>query len=78
MMVWLMKVAEGIAAVPTGVGDNCRTNQRAIVDKKIKVKESIYIKKHAPSINHEQGYQLPPIYSQLLTPQAKPSCDRGF
>ena len=29
---------------------------------KIKVKEAIYIKKSAPSMNREQGYQLLPIY----------------
>ena len=36
---------------------------------KRKVKEALCIKKSAPSMNREQGYQLPPIYHQLLLPE---------
>ncbi len=37
---------------------------------KRKVKEAVvpYKKKNAPSMNRELGYQLPPIYHQLLLP----------
>ena len=42
----------------------------------------MYIKKNAPSMNLEQGYQLPPIYRQLLLPghfpRRKTSRDREF
>ena len=48
---------------------------------KRKVKEAIYIKRNSASMNREQGYQLPPIYHQLLLPEqfpAKKSRDQGF
>ena len=32
----------------------------------------IYIKKNTPSMNREHGYQLPPIYHQLLLPEQFP------
>ena len=59
--------------IPTGpVGDHCNATGHSVsLDNtkvltrepqwtKRKVKEAIYIKKSAPSMNREQGYQLPP------------------
>ena len=34
---------------------------------KRKVKESIYIRQQHPNMNRDQGYQLPPVYNQLLS-----------
>ena len=31
-----------------------------------KVKEATHVKKRAPSLNSNQGYQLPPIYGQII------------
>ena len=47
---------------------------------KRKVKESIYIKQRRPDMNRDQGYQLPPVYDQILSvnnsnKQSTPSCD---
>ena len=39
---------------------------------KRKVKEAIHIKQRAPSMNRDQGYQLPPIYGQII-PRPPPS-----
>ena len=80
--------------IPTGVGDHCNAtghfvsldNTKVLTREpqwtKRKVKEAIYIKKSAPSMNREQGYQLPPIYHQLLLPEQFPrkktSRDQGF
>ena len=33
---------------------------------------ALYIKRNSPSMNREQGYQLPPIYHQLLLPEQFP------
>ena len=80
--------------IPTGVGDHCNATGHSVsLDNtkvltrepqwtKRKVKEAIYIKKSAPSMTREQGYQLPPIYHQLLLPEQFPrkktSRDQGF
>ena len=76
--------------IPTGVGDHCNAtghsvsfdNTKVLTREpqwtKIKVKEAIYIKKSAPAMNCEQGYQLPPIYHQLQFPRKKTSRDQGF
>ncbi len=80
--------------IPTGVGDHCNATGHSVsLDNtkvltiepqwtKRKVKEPIYIKKSAPSMNREQGYQLPLIYHQLLLPEQFPrnktSRDQGF
>ena len=39
---------------------------------KREVKEAIHIKQRAPSMNRDQGYQLPPIYGQII-PRPPPS-----
>ena len=39
---------------------------------KRKVKEVIHIKQKAPSMNRDQGYQLPPIYGQII-PRPEPN-----
>ena len=39
---------------------------------KHKVKEAIHIKQKAPSMNRDQGYQLPPIYGQII-PRPEPT-----
>ena len=80
--------------IPTRVGDHCNATGHSVsLDNtkvlsrepqwtKRKVKESIYVKKSTPSMNREQGYQLPPIYHQLLLPdqfpRKKTSRDQGF
>ena len=80
--------------LPTGVGDHCNATRNSVSlnNTKVlirelqrterKVKEAIYIKKNAPSMNREQGYQLPPIYHQLLLreqfPRRKTSRDQDF
>ena len=63
---------------PTGVGDHCNATGHSVsmdnlrvLDReqdwlKRKVKEAIHIKQRAPSMNRDQGYQLPPIYSQII------------
>ena len=79
--------------IPTGVGDHCNATGHSVsLDNtkvltrepqwtKRKVKEAIYIKRNSPSMNREQGYQLTPIYHQLLLPEQFPrkkSRDQGF
>jgi len=34
------------------------------------VKEAIYIKQQVPTMNRDQGYQLPPIYDQIIPPKS--------
>ena len=71
--------------IPTGVGDHCNATGHSVLTREpqwTKRKEAIYIKKSASSMNREQGYQLPPIYHELLRPEQFPrkktSCDQGF
>ena len=64
---------------PTGVGDHCSATGHSVsmdnlrvLDReqdwlKRKVKEAIHIKQRAPSMSRDQGYQLPPIYGQIIT-----------
>ena len=78
------KVQHTNLTLPTGVGDHCNAtghsvslNNTKVLTRepqwtKRKVKEAIYIMKNAPSMNREQGYQLPPIYHQLLLPEQFP------
>ena len=65
---------------PTGVGEHCLATGHSVSNKNIrvlsreqewhkrKVKEAIYIKQHGPTMNRDQGYQLPPIYTEILPP----------
>ena len=65
---------------PTGVGEHCLATGHSVSKNNIrvlsreqewhkrKVKEAIYIKQHGPTMNRDQGYQLPPIYTQILPP----------
>ena len=63
---------------PTGVGDHCRATGHSVSTKnttiltresnwhKRKVKEAIYIRQRAPTMNIDQGYHLPAIYNQSI------------
>ena len=63
---------------PTGVGDHCNAtghivsmDNLRVLDREQdwlerKVKEAIHIKQRGPSMNRDQGYQLPPIYGQII------------
>ena len=65
---------------PTRVGDHCNATGHSVSmeNTKIlereqdwlrrKVKESIHIRQKQPSMNRDQGYQLPAIYGQILPP----------
>jgi len=65
---------------PTGVGEHCLATGHSVSIQNVKVlarekqwhrrkvKEAIYIKQRAPTMNRDQGYQLPPIYNQLIPP----------
>ena len=64
---------------PTGVGEHCLATGHSVSKNNIKVlcrekewyrckvKEAIFIKQHGPTMNRDQGYQLPP-YTQILPP----------
>ena len=39
---------------------------------KRKVKKAIYVKQRAPTMNRDQGYHLPAIYSQITPPKPEP------
>ena len=68
---------------PTGVGDHCRATGHSVSMKnteilmresnwhKRKVKEAIYIKQRAPTMNRDQGYHLPAIYNQIIPPKSE-------
>ena len=63
---------------PTAVGEHCQDTGHSFSQENAKiltrepnwtarkVKEAIYIKSKGPPINRDQGYQLAPIYNQLL------------
>ena len=38
---------------------------------KRKVKEAIYIRQRAPTMNRDQGYHLPAIYNQIIPPKSE-------
>ena len=40
---------------------------------KRKVKEAIYIKQRAPTMNRDQGYHLPAFYNQIIPPKSEPT-----
>ena len=80
---------------PTGVGDHCRATGHSVSMKntkvltresnwhKRKVKEAIYIRQRAPTMNRDQGYHLPAIYNQIIPPKSEathvtPVCDQGL
>ena len=63
---------------PTGEGDHCDASGHSVsvgnlrvLDReqdwmKRKVKKAIHIKQRAPSMNRDQGFQLPPNYGQII------------
>ena len=67
----------------TGVGDHCRATGHSVSMKntkiltresnwhKRKVKEAIYIRQRAPTMNRDQGYHLPAIYNQIIPPKSE-------
>ena len=67
---------------PTGV-DHCRATGHSVSMKntkvlthesnwhKRKVKEAIYIRQGAPTMNRDQGYHLPAIYNQIIPPKSE-------
>ena len=75
---------------PTAIGEHCIETGHSVSlqNSKIlcreadwikrKVKESIYIREQNPDLNRDQGYQLPPVYNQLLSvnnaKHKQPSC----
>ena len=68
---------------PTGVRDHCRgtghsvsMNNTKILTResnwhKRKVKEAMYTKQSAPTMNRDQGYHLPATYNQIIPPKSE-------
>ena len=68
---------------PTGVGDHCRATGHSVSMKntkimtresnwhKRKVKEAVYIRQRAPTMNRDQGYHLPAIYNKVIPPKSE-------
>ena len=65
------------------VGDHCRAKGHSVSMKntkiltresnwhKRKVKEAIYIKQRASTMNRDQAYHLPAIYNQIIPPKSE-------
>ena len=63
---------------PIGVGEHCLATGHSVSKNNVrvlsreqewhrrKIKEAIYIKQQGPTINRDQRYQLPHIYTQIL------------
>lgn len=74
---------------PTGVGDHCNATGHSVSleNTKIlereqdwmrrKVKEAIHIKQQKPTMNRDQGYQLPAIYNRIIPPMSELRHDRN-
>ena len=67
---------------PTGVGEHCHNTGHSVsitntkvLERKLdwhrhKVKEAIHIRQRCPTMNRDQGYQLPPIYDKIIPPMS--------
>ena len=47
----------------------CFTLELNVEEYERKVKEAIYIRPRAPTMNRDQGYHLPAIYNQFIPPK---------